>query len=92
MKAYKAVGTPLQLYGYVVTARHPFKLLFGSISLTEPLRYDARGVVMPSTNHSVALPCEIIKSITNTSAAVVYSCGYCVTAIKVALRFFFLAI
>ena len=30
-KAYKALGTPLQLYGHVVTVRQPFKLPIGMI-------------------------------------------------------------
>ena len=54
LKEYKALGTPLQLYGHVVTVLHPFKLpnglTFGYMAIggvVESLRRDACRVVMP---------------------------------------------
>ena len=54
LKAYKALGIPLQLYGHVVIARKPFKLhiglIFGKLAIggvVKPLRCDASRVVMP---------------------------------------------
>jgi hypothetical protein len=49
LKAYKELGTPLQLYGHVVTVRHTFKLpigmIFGHLAtggvVEEPLRCDS---------------------------------------------------
>ena len=85
----------MQLYGHVVTVRHPFKLPIGSVFghlatwvFVEPLRCDACRVVILWIGHSVALPFLSIQSIRNTSV-VVWSCGYCVTAIQVAQRFSF---
>ena len=68
LKAYKALGTALQLYGHVVTVRKSFKLLIGMIFghlatggvVEEPLRCDACRVFMPWTNHSGVLPLESI--------------------------------
>ena len=96
LQANKALGTPLQLYGHLVTARQPFKLPIGLIfghylatgGVEEPLWCDSCREVMPLTNHSVVLPFESIKSIRNTSA-VVWSCGYCATAFQVAHRLSF---
>ena len=45
-------------------------------------------VVTPWTNHSFVLPLKSVYKIRNTSA-VVWSCGYCVTAIQVAHQFDF---
>ena len=55
MKAYKALGTPLHLYGHVVIAQQQLKLTigldFGHFLVTEgvvgPLRSDDSRVVMP---------------------------------------------
>ena len=54
LKAYKAVGTPMQLYSHVVTAQQPFKLptrlIFGHLAtggVVEPLWCDPCRVVMP---------------------------------------------
>ena len=72
------------------------KLHFDSILRSEaaggvvwPLWCDARSGVLPLTNHLFALSFDNIRSIRNTSA-VVRSCGYCMAAIQVALRFNFL--
>ena len=55
LKSYKALGTPLQLYGNGVIAQQPFKLLIISIvghlgtvsNVVGPLQCDASSVVMP---------------------------------------------
>ena len=55
LKAYKALGTPLQLYGHVVTVRQEFKFLpidtvFGHLAtggVVGPLWCDACRVAMP---------------------------------------------
>ena len=55
LKAYKDLGTPLQLYGHVlVTVRQPFKLPIGLIfahlsrgGVDEPLWCDTCRVVLP---------------------------------------------
>ena len=54
LKAYKALGTPLQLHGNVVIVRQPLKLPIGSVlgnlatvGFVGPLRCDASRVVMP---------------------------------------------
>ena len=67
LKAYKALGKPLQLYGHVVTVLQTFKLpvsvVFGHLStggVVEPLWCDASRVFIPWTNHSVVLPLESI--------------------------------
>ena len=67
LKAYKAIGTPLQLYGNVVIAQQPFRLpigiVFGHLAtggVVEPLWCDASRVGMHKTNHSDELPFESI--------------------------------
>ena len=61
LKSNKEIGTPLQVFGNVVTARQPFKFPIGLIlghflatgDVVEPLWCDACRVVMPQTNHSL---------------------------------------
>ena len=54
LKAYKALGTPTQLYSHVAIARQQFKvstgLIFGHLATgggVGPLRYNACSIVMP---------------------------------------------